>query len=101
MVVADRESLTADAGLLLSIRAPSQEEALTLKPGTMVISLLDPFNEKALIETLRDREVTAISLEMIPRITRAQKMDVLSSRPTWRVTRPSSLRPGGSPRFSP
>ena len=78
--ILERKRLLADADLVLSIRGPSREEALGLKAGAISISLLDPFREKALIETLRDRTVSAISLEMIPRITRAQKMDVLSSQ---------------------
>jgi NAD(P) transhydrogenase subunit alpha len=44
------------------------------------VSLLDPFNERELIEALKKRNVASISMEMIPRITRAQKMDVLSSQ---------------------
>ena len=51
-----------------------------LQPGTVHISFLDPFNERALVESLRDRQVSAVSMEMIPRTTRAQKMDALSSQ---------------------
>ena len=79
-VVSDRAILLDEADLLLSVRGPSLEEARKLKPEAICVSLLDPFNERALIESLRDRRVSAISLEMIPRITRAQKMDVLSSQ---------------------
>lgn len=79
-VVGERKPLLADADVLLSIRRPSREEVLALAPDSICISLLDPFREKDLIETLRDRHITAVSLEMIPRTTRAQKMDVLSSQ---------------------
>ena len=79
-VAADRQSLLSDADLVLSIRGPSREDVDSLKRDTISVSLLDPFNEKALIEALRDQNVSAISLEMIPRTTRAQKMDVLSSQ---------------------
>ncbi|MGA7875821.1 MAG: Re/Si-specific NAD(P)(+) transhydrogenase subunit alpha, partial [Desulfoferrobacter sp.] len=79
-VAADRQSLLSDADLVLSIRGPSREDVGRLKRDTISVSLLDPFNEKTLIEALRDQNVSAISLEMIPRTTRAQKMDVLSSQ---------------------
>ncbi len=79
-IATDRKRLLSDADLLLSVRAPSIEEAGALRPGGVCISLMDPFREKTLIDILRNRHVSAISLEMIPRITRAQKMDVLSSQ---------------------
>ena len=79
-VVADRKSLLGDADLVVSVRGPSREEVLSLKRNAVCISLMDPFRERTMIETLRDQGVSAISLEMIPRITRAQKMDVLSSQ---------------------
>ncbi len=79
-VTVDRKSLFKGADLVLSIRGPSSEEVAGLKEHTICINLMDPFREKEMVETLRDRGVSAISLEMIPRITRAQKMDVLSSQ---------------------
>ncbi len=79
-VISDRKSLLENADLVLSVRGPSLEEVFNFKPEAVCISLLDPFRKKALIEALRDRRVSALSLEMIPRITRAQKMDVLSSQ---------------------
>jgi NAD(P) transhydrogenase subunit alpha len=79
-VVEDRKGLLANSDLVLSIRGLSREEYLSLKHDAVCISLLDPFQERALVETMRDQGVTAVSLEMIPRITRAQKMDVLSSQ---------------------
>ena len=79
-VLADRKGLLESADLVLSIRGPSREETLSLKHDAICVNLMDPFREKAIVEMLRDRRVSAISLEMIPRITRAQKMDVLSSQ---------------------
>ena len=46
----------------------------------MVVSFLDPFNEKSLVKKINEKEISAISMELIPRITRAQKMDALSSQ---------------------
>ena len=70
----------ASADIIIRIAKPRQEEIDVLKPGTLHISFLDPFNEKDLIQKLADKKVSAISMEMIPRSTLAQKMDALSSQ---------------------
>ena len=79
-IESDRAALLGAADLVLRIRKPSDEDVALLKAGAMHASLLDPFNERGLIDTLAARGVTAISMEMVPRSTRAQKMDVLSSQ---------------------
>ena len=77
---ADRSSLLQTADMVLRIRKPAMEEIDLLKEESTYVSLLDPFNERELIEALMKKRITSISMEMIPRITRAQKMDVLSSQ---------------------
>ena len=79
-VTPDRKALIQSADMILRIRKPAAEEVELMKPGCIYISLLDPFNERELIDKFNARKVSAISMEMIPRITRAQKMDVLSSQ---------------------
>jgi H+-translocating NAD(P) transhydrogenase subunit alpha len=79
-VVADRSALLEGAELIARIRKPAPEEVERFSPGTVHISFLDPFNERALIGILAARRTTAISMEMVPRSTRAQKMDALSSQ---------------------
>jgi len=79
-IEADRAALLRAADLVLRIRKPSDEDVALLKAGAMHASLLDPFNERGLIDKLAAKGVTAISMEMVPRSTRAQKMDVLSSQ---------------------
>jgi NAD(P) transhydrogenase subunit alpha len=76
----DRQPLFQTADMVLRIRKPTPEEVGLLKAGSIYVSLLDPFNERKLIEALVQKNVTTISMEMIPRLTRAQKMDVLSSQ---------------------
>ena len=76
----DRAALLGAADLVLRIRKPSDEDVALLKSGAIHASLLDPFNERGLIDALAAKGVTAISMEMVPRSTRAQKMDVLSSQ---------------------
>ena len=76
----DRSHLLQTADMVLRIRKPAPEEVDLLKSESIYVSLLDPFSERQLIEALMQKNVTAVSMEMIPRITRAQKMDVLSSQ---------------------
>ena len=77
---ADHSHLFRTADMVLRIRKPTLEEVALLKEESIYVSLLDPFNERELIEALKSKGVASISMEMIPRITRAQKMDVLSSQ---------------------
>jgi len=79
-VVTDRESIISSADMLLRIRKPEVDEIASMKKGCIHISYLDPFNEHELISRFREQGVTAISMEMVPRTTRSQKMDALSSQ---------------------
>jgi NAD(P) transhydrogenase subunit alpha len=79
-IAADVARTTADADIVLRVRKPRQEDLVHLKTGAVHVSFLDPFNEKDLVRSLAGCGVTAISMEMIPRTTRAQKMDALSSQ---------------------
>jgi NAD(P) transhydrogenase subunit alpha len=79
-IVADRNTLIQAADIILRIRKPLSEEVDLMKAQSIYISLLDPFNERELIDRFLAKNISAISMEMIPRITRAQKMDVLSSQ---------------------
>src|SRR4029077_3729835 len=76
----DRARSLREAELVVRVRKPTLEEAGLLKPGCIQISFLDPFNERQLVERLAEARVSAISMEMLPRITVAQKMDALSSQ---------------------
>ena len=76
----DRQSILADSDLILRVRKPDASEISGLRRGGIHISFLDPYNERALVDSLATHGVTAISMEMIPRSTRAQKMDALSSQ---------------------
>jgi len=68
-----------DADVVLKVRPPSHEEIARLREGATLISLLQPERDDALLGLLTAQKVSAVALERIPRITRAQKMDVLSS----------------------
>lgn len=79
-IESDRNALLAAADIVVRVRKPEPEEIATLKSGCVHVSFLDPFNEKALVRRLAEARIHAISMEMIPRTTRAQKMDALSSQ---------------------
>ena len=76
----DRSALLGNADMVLRLRKPEIEEISQLKGGCIHVSYLDPFNEKELIKAFASHNVTAVSMEMIPRSTRSQKMDALSSQ---------------------
>ncbi len=79
-ITTDRTAIFATADILLRVRKPSSDEIAQMKSGVVHVSYLDPYNETALIDALAAQGVRAISMEMIPRTTRAQKMDALSSQ---------------------
>lgn len=80
MVRPDLASVLAGADIVLKVRAPTSAEISALKPGAVVIGMLDAYREKATVEALRGAQSTAFAMEFVPRITRAQVMDVLSSQ---------------------
>ena len=79
-VIEDRSALLAGADIVMAVRKPDAQDVSLLKRGALYISFLDPFNEKPLVESIATQGATAISMEMVPRSTRAQKMDALSSQ---------------------
>ncbi|HUB66109.1 MAG TPA: Re/Si-specific NAD(P)(+) transhydrogenase subunit alpha [Candidatus Methylacidiphilales bacterium] len=79
-VTAERAAGLADADIVLRLGKPSLDEIGNLKPDTILVSHLDPFNEPELLQQLAKANISAIAMEMIPRSTIAQKMDALSSQ---------------------
>src|SRR6201996_460266 len=70
----------AKADILFTVRAPEPDEIAALKPGTIVCATLNPYMEKAALDGLAKAKASAFAVEFVPRITRAQVMDVLSSQ---------------------
>ena len=68
------------ADILLKVRGPSDEEIAVLKPGTIVVGLLNPHLERPALDRLAASGASAYTMEFVPRITRAQVMDALSSQ---------------------
>ena len=85
VVVANRSALLAAADIVLQLRAPGVESAAdradlqSLKRGAMLIAFADPFSQRASIEALAEHGLTVLALELLPRISRAQNMDALTS----------------------
>jgi len=76
----DRNSSLSSSDVICRINKPEKEEISFLKKNSIHISFLDPFNEIELVKEFANSNISAISMELIPRITRAQKMDALSSQ---------------------
>ena len=80
--VVSRSDLLAGAQAVVRVAAPSADEVAELPPGTVLIGFLSPLTDSAGVERLAERGVIAFAMESIPRITRAQSMDALSSQST-------------------
>jgi len=69
-----------NADIVLLVRRPPANELPRLKKGALVIAIMDPYGNDAAIKQMADAGLTAFAMELMPRITRAQSMDVLSSQ---------------------
>ena len=65
---------------MLKVRRPAQDELSGLQPGALVIAIMDPYGQDAAVQAMADAKIAAFAMELMPRITRAQVMDVLSSQ---------------------
>lgn len=79
-VETEANKLLNEADIALHVRRPNKVSVSQLKEGSIHISFLDPFLESELVQSMAQQGVVAVSLEMVPRSTRAQKMDALSSQ---------------------
>ena len=79
MVASATEALTG-ADILLKVRRPTADELKALKPGALVVAMISPFDDRASLDQLVATNASLFSMEFVPRITRAQSMDVLSSQ---------------------
>ena len=76
----NRDEGFASSEIVCSVRNLTEYELSKINESTLLVSFLDPFNEKSLVKKIREKNISAISMELVPRITRAQKMDALSSQ---------------------
>ena len=100
-VDASTEALLADADAVIQIRPPSVAEVAQLKEGSALVSLLFPLVDQDVVRALAARKVTSFAVDMIPRTTVAQMMDVLSSQATAAGYEAVLLAATSLPRFFP
>ena len=79
-VIADIKSLVSDADVVLAVQPPTLEVIDAMQEGAVLISFIYENNEPALVQRLLDRKITCFAMERVPRISRAQAMDALSSQ---------------------
>jgi NAD(P) transhydrogenase subunit alpha len=90
-----------EADGVVKVRKPSPDERERLRSGQLLIAFLEPLSDQAGVEALAERGVTAFALESVPRITRAQAMDALSSQATVGGYKAALLAAEHLPRFFP
>ncbi|WP_380874186.1 Re/Si-specific NAD(P)(+) transhydrogenase subunit alpha [Sphingomonas sp. DBB INV C78] len=78
--VADRASVLKDADILLGVQGPEPASLNGAKPGAWLVAGLNPFGERARVDAYAAAGIEALAMEFMPRITRAQSMDILSSQ---------------------
>ncbi|SVB45667.1 uncharacterized protein METZ01_LOCUS198521, partial [marine metagenome] len=74
------ENVIREADVIFKINKPSKDQIDLFKENSILIAALDPFNNPDLIEDLRNKKIISFAMELMPRITRAQSMDILSSQ---------------------
>ena len=80
IVIDDVNEPLSSADMVVAVNKPTDAQLALMKKGAIVVGHLDPFFQQPLVESIAQKELTAISVEMIPRSSRAQKMDALSSQ---------------------
>src|ERR1700720_4576338 len=78
--IASGKDTGGGADIVLKVRRPSEAELPGYKPGAIVIAIMDPFGHEVALADMAGAKVSAFAMELMPRITRAQSMDVLSSQ---------------------
>lgn len=100
-ISSDRAKILADADVLVCVQPPSNTELATLKPGAVLMGLLAPHADAARVDALATGKITAFPLERLPRTTRAQAMDVLSSQAGMAGYKAVLIAAQLAPRFFP
>ncbi|HEY9199416.1 MAG TPA: Re/Si-specific NAD(P)(+) transhydrogenase subunit alpha [Gammaproteobacteria bacterium] len=100
-IVADRRALLGRADVLFKVQPPTADEVDALKEGAVVVSFMQPHKHPELVARLRDRRITSFAMELIPRISRAQSMDALSSQAAVAGYKAALMAADRSGRFFP
>jgi NAD(P) transhydrogenase subunit alpha len=97
----DAESLAREADVLVTVGRPADAVLNALRPGSVVIGFFNPLGDPGYARNLAERRLTALAMEMIPRITRAQSMDALSSQSNIAGYKAVLLAAAALPKFFP
>ncbi len=100
-IVADQAALLAAADVVLKVQRPSATEIDQMKPGAVLIAFLEATTQPELVRQLAARQITSFAMEAVPRISRAQKMDALSSQANIAGYKAVLIAAGSLPRFFP
>ncbi|HEY2973414.1 MAG TPA: Re/Si-specific NAD(P)(+) transhydrogenase subunit alpha [Pyrinomonadaceae bacterium] len=100
-VAADRNAILAGTDVLVTVNRPSTDVFAALKPGAVVLGFLRPLDEPLALEPALTRGLTTFAMELVPRITRAQSMDALSSMATVAGYKAVVLAASSIPRMFP
>jgi NAD(P) transhydrogenase subunit alpha len=100
-IVTDRDALFGEADILLTVQPLLPEDTRRLREGSLVIGFLHPHEYPERIIALRDRNITGFAMELIPRLSRAQGMDALSSQASIAGYKGALMAANSSARFFP
>jgi len=80
-IVSERDiNIWGEADIVFCVQIPSDDNLITLKKGAILLGLLNPYGNKDLLKVINSNKISTLSLELLPRISRAQSSDVLSSQ---------------------
>ncbi len=100
-IVKKRKDLLSAASIVTVVQPPAAADVAMMSPGAVIVGFMAPFKNVEGIKAMRDRGITAFSLELVPRITRAQDMDALSSQATVGGYKAALISAGSTPKFFP
>jgi NAD(P) transhydrogenase subunit alpha len=100
-IMADRRALLGSADIVLAVQPPKPEDILLMKQEAITIGFMNPFRNENGIRAMQKAKVTAFALELVPRITRAQGMDALSSQATAGGYKAVLIAADNTPKFLP
>ncbi len=99
--IAAASDLLAKADVVLAVQPPEDDRIAKMREGTVLIAMLQPHASPARVKLLRDRKITSFSMELLPRTTRAQAMDVLSSQAGMAGYKAVLIAAQAAPKFFP
>lgn len=100
-IVSEPASLWGEADLILKVAPPKESEISMMREGSALVGFLNPLGQPEIAQKLADKGVTAFSMELIPRTSRAQSMDVLSSQAGVAGYKATLIAAAAAPKFFP